>query len=115
MAYEAAVRSRVADVMVTCPKTLGLHSSVDDLRGLFSDDQVHMALVVDPDGRLITTIERPDIPEAASNSAAVTEFGTLIKGTESRRVRTAIRSSLGPNWCRQYAVGADFTTGDTAP
>jgi CBS-domain-containing membrane protein len=81
MSSEAAVRNRVADVMVTCPKTLGPLSRVDDLRALFSDDHLHMALVVDLDGRLITTIERPDIPETASNSAAVTEFGTLVGRT----------------------------------
>ncbi|MGY1502696.1 CBS domain-containing protein [Streptomyces sp. QTS52] len=81
MTYGSTVRNRVADVMVTCPKTLGPLSRVDDLRALFSDDHVHMALVVNSDGRLITTIERPDIPEDASNSAAVTEFGTLVGRT----------------------------------
>ncbi|MBO4257902.1 CBS domain-containing protein [Streptomyces griseorubiginosus] len=77
MTDQAAVRSRVADAMVTCPKTLGPRSDVDDLRTLFNDDHVHMALVVAPDGRLITTIERPDVPAAAPGSAAATAFGTL--------------------------------------
>ncbi|UUU19612.1 CBS domain-containing protein [Streptomyces sp. DSM 40750] len=80
MTDEAASRDRVADVMVTCPKTLTPLAGVDDLRALFSDDHVHMALVVDSDGRLVTTIERADIPEAP-NSTPVTEFGALLGRT----------------------------------
>lgn len=73
---------RVAEVMVTCPKTLGPLADMADLRALLDDDHVHMALVVDDlDGRLITAIERWDIPETAPDSAAVTEFGTLVGRT----------------------------------
>ncbi|WP_179382246.1 CBS domain-containing protein [Streptomyces sp. SA15] len=44
-----------------------------------------MALVVAPDGRLMTTIERPDIPAVAPSALKVTEFGTLV----GRTVRAA--------------------------
>ncbi|MEU3342827.1 CBS domain-containing protein [Streptomyces sp. NPDC006668] len=83
MTAQVAVRGHVADAMVTCPKTLGPHADVDDVRTLFDDDHVHMALVVAPDGRLLTTIERPDIPPAALASTPATEFGTLDGRTVS--------------------------------
>lgn len=110
MTYESAVRSRVTDVMVTCPKTLGPLSRLDDLRAIFSDDHVHMALVVDPDdGRLITTIERPDIPEAASNSAAVTEFGTLVGRTvQASYSLDAATTAMRFEARRRLAVVDDF-------
>jgi predicted transcriptional regulator len=109
MTYGSAVRNRVADVMVTCPKTLGPLSRVDDLRALFSDDHVHMALVVNSDGRLITTIERPDIPEAAYNSAAVTEFGTLVDRTvQASYPLDAATTAMRFEARRRLAVVDDF-------
>lgn len=83
MTAQVAVRERVADEMVACPKTLGRHADVADVRTFFDDDHVHMALVVAPDGRLLTTIERPDIPAAAPASTPATEFGTLDGRTVS--------------------------------
>jgi hypothetical protein len=40
-----------------------------------------MALIVTPDGRLLTTIERADLAAATSNSAPVVKLGTLIGRT----------------------------------
>lgn len=75
---------RIADAMVNFPKTHGLDSVVEDIRALFVDDHVHMALIVDQHGRLVTTIERPDLAAAAGDTPAA-EVGTLI----GRTVRSA--------------------------
>jgi hypothetical protein len=59
----------VADAMVTCATTHGPGSGLETIRAFFEDQHVHMALIVAPDGRLVTTIERPDLPAATSSSA----------------------------------------------
>jgi CBS-domain-containing membrane protein len=74
------VGNRVADAMVTCPKTHGSDSSVAEVRALFDDDHVHIALIV-AEGRLITTIERPDLAAATSSSTPTAELGTLVGRT----------------------------------
>ena len=66
----------VADAMVTRPKTLGLQTTVDQVRVLFEDDHVHIALVVDLEGRLVTTIERSDIAPEVDGSALAAGVGT---------------------------------------
>ena len=40
-----------------------------------------MALIVAPDGRLVTTIERPDLATATSGSVPVAKLGTLAGRT----------------------------------
>lgn len=72
---------RVADAMVTCPKTLGAECVLEKVQAFFEDDHVHMALVVAPDGRLVTTIERPDLDADPSSSTPVAKLGTLIDRT----------------------------------
>ena len=81
MTAPTAAQGRVADAMVTCPKTFGPESALGKLRAFFEDDHLHMALIVAPDGRLVTTIERPDLAAATSSSAPVTKLGTLIGRT----------------------------------
>jgi hypothetical protein len=67
-----------ADAMVRFPKTLGPETGVNEIRLLFDDDHVHIALVVAADGRLITTIERTDLAAAVPSSTPVVELGTLV-------------------------------------
>lgn len=67
--------------MVTCPKMHGPGSGLETIRAFFEDDHVHMALIVAADGRLVTTIERPDLAAAASGSAPVAKLGTLCGRT----------------------------------
>jgi CBS-domain-containing membrane protein len=69
--------ARVADAMVRFPKTHGPGSVLDEMRALFADDHVHMALVVAADGRLITTIERHDVAVALPGSTPASALGTL--------------------------------------
>src|ERR1700677_202179 len=74
--------SRVRDAMVTIPKTHRVDTPLEDIRSLFEDDHVHMALIVD-DGRLITTIERSDFVEPFPGSTPVDQVGTLVGRTIS--------------------------------
>jgi hypothetical protein len=71
----------VADAMVTCPETHGPESGLEKVQAFFEDDHHHMALIVAPDGRLVTIIERPDLAAPMSNSAPIARFGTLIGRT----------------------------------
>jgi hypothetical protein len=49
-----------------------------EIREYLEDDHVHMALIVAIDGRLITTIERPDLEMAMVDTAALAQgVGTL--------------------------------------
>ena len=70
-------QKRVEDVMVTCPKTLPPECTVKQVRSLFDDDHVHMALIVDARGLLLTTLERSDIPADAGGTAKATAFGVI--------------------------------------
>lgn len=70
---------RVADVMVTCPKTHAPDSRLEEIRALFEDDHVHMALIVGTGGRLVTTIERSDL--AAASTGPARALGTLADRT----------------------------------
>jgi CBS-domain-containing membrane protein len=77
MAAEGEAGTRVADVMVMCPKTHAPDAELDDILALFEDDHVHMALIVGTDGRLVTTIERSDLVPRPSSSTPVAALGTL--------------------------------------
>jgi CBS-domain-containing membrane protein len=71
---------RVADAMVTHPKTHGPDCSLEAIRAFFTDDHLHMALIVAADGRLVTTIERSDLA-VMPMSARVAELGMLAGRT----------------------------------
>jgi len=90
---------RVADAMVTCPATHGPDCGLAAIRAFFTDQHRHMALIVAPDGRLITTIERPDLAAGGPRSGSVTQLGTL-------RGRTAAPAdSLGAATARLLREG----------
>jgi hypothetical protein len=67
--------------MITCQKTHGPDSVLGDIRAFFEDDHVHMALVVATDGRLVTTIERPDLPAGSPARTPAADLGTLAGRT----------------------------------
>jgi CBS domain-containing protein len=71
----------VADAMIRGPKTHDLDTGVHEIRAFFEDDHVHMALIVAPDRRLVTTIERPDVPASSPGSSPAAELGTLAGRT----------------------------------
>ena len=68
---------RACDAMVLHSKTQKAAASVAEIRALFEDDHVHMALIVGEKSQLITTIERSDIDVEESDCASAAGFGTL--------------------------------------
>ena len=77
----AASGTCVGDGMVARPKTHRPEAQLDEIRSLFEDDHVHMALIVTTDGRLLTTIERPDLAAAPSRSTPAVGLGRLAGRT----------------------------------
>lgn len=65
----------VGAAMVKFPKTLPLTSTVGEVRSLFADEHVQLALVVAADGQLLTTIERSDIAAEAPDEAPAVHLG----------------------------------------
>lgn len=72
--------TRVADAMVTIPKTVSADVTVEEARTAFEDDHVHLLLLVD-DGRLEGTLTRDDLrgqpADAPARTAATTEDRTV--------------------------------------
>lgn len=71
----------VSDAMLTVPKTQAADVALDEIRELFRDDHVRIALIVTPGGRLVTTLERGDLLAAASSDGRAAELGTLAGRT----------------------------------
>jgi CBS-domain-containing membrane protein len=102
---ERFVAGRVAGVMVTSPKTHDPWCPLQTIRDFFDDDHVHMALVVAPDGRLITTIERQDLVGATVGASCAGELGTLVGRTVApSRAVAAAREKLSRERRRRLAV-----------
>ena len=51
-----------ADVMIRFPKVHGPATTVGELTRLFTDDHVQCAVLTEADGRLITVIDRAEVP-----------------------------------------------------
>ena len=81
MAHPGVRGRRVGDAMVTRPKTQHPATGVRNIRALFEDDHVHMALIVAGDGRLVTTVERLDLLAAPPRTRDAAELGTLAGRT----------------------------------
>ena len=78
---DLAMAFLVSDAMITIPKVHPPDVALDEIRTLFEDDHVLMALIVAADGRLLTTIDRTDLVAAESDSAPVAQLGTLAGRT----------------------------------
>ena len=78
--------------MVTCPETHSPDCGLAAIRAFFTDDHLHMALIVAADGRLLTTIERPDL--VISKSVPVAELGTLAGRTAGPADRLGAATSM---------------------
>lgn len=66
----------VGDAMVRQPAVHALAATVGDLRAFFSDDHVHMALLVE-DGLLVGVVERADIRPEHSDRVPARTIATL--------------------------------------
>jgi CBS domain-containing protein len=99
----------VRGAMVRHPKTLDTESTLADVEALFADDHVHMALVVAADHRLVTTIERSDLPPSGSASTPVIALGTLSGRVTSpqRPLSEATAAMLGAGRRRLAVVDHD--------
>jgi CBS-domain-containing membrane protein len=83
--------------MVRFPTTHGTASRLDEIRAFFEDGNVHMALVVNADSRLVTTIERPDLVATLPGGTPAAELGTL----SGRTARPADRLESSTELLRQ--------------
>jgi predicted transcriptional regulator len=72
----AASERQVHELMVTEPKTHSVDVSVGELRALFLNDHVHMALLVDQ-GRLVGAVEPRDISPRVPDASRALSVGTL--------------------------------------
>lgn len=66
----------VTGVAVTRPDVLGPETTVGELRTLFLDDHMHMALLVDG-ARLVATVERRDLRPGLPDDLPAHAVGTL--------------------------------------
>lgn len=82
--------SYVAEAMVTCPKVHGSDCDFKEIRAIFDNDHIHMALIVDRHGRLVTTIERSDLRKVAADATPVSELGTLVGRTAGPHEEIAV-------------------------
>jgi CBS domain-containing protein len=62
--------------MIRHPTVLGDTATVADVRDVLLDDHVHLVLVVDQDGALLTAIERADLDSLNASTPALA-VGTL--------------------------------------
>ena len=92
---------RVADVMLSHPKTLPANATVGDVRAFFENPKVMMAVLVDGDS-FRGAIERDGLPPDAAGDASALEFAPdpptispdsgvedaldALEGIESRRL-----------------------------
>lgn len=82
------------DVALRRPDTLPVGATLEDVRRFFRrSEKIHLALVVDNDGRLLTTILRDDLNDATEGGLAATQLGALSGRTVSS---THPAHALGP-------------------
>jgi hypothetical protein len=100
----------VLDAMLRHPKTLSASATVADVRAAFGNDRVHLAQVVDDEGRLVTTLERSDlldVPDEAPARSLGRLTGWVVDGLTPL---TEVRQSLPvPTW-PSLASGTSITT-----
>jgi len=70
-------RVTVADHVVTQPVVHDCGTTVGELRALFLDDHIHMALLLDGQ-RLVSAVEREDLEVGLADGAPASPVGTLI-------------------------------------
>jgi CBS-domain-containing membrane protein len=74
---------RVGEAMISCATTHQPSSSLAEIGRFLEDDHVHLALVVAPDGHLVTTINRADLAVRAASCTTLAACGTLAGRTVS--------------------------------
>jgi CBS domain-containing protein len=95
-------------LMVTRPKTLSTDARVEHVRAELDDDHVHLVLVVEARGRLVTTIERGDLVPELDDSSLASACGRLDGRTVTLPTPLSIIVGLlGPGRRRLAVVDDD--------
>jgi CBS domain-containing protein len=74
----------VADALLTNPKLSDANASVAEIRRLFLDDHVHMALLVDGE-RFVSAVEREDVHAGVPDDIPARMVGRLVGRTIDSR------------------------------
>lgn len=98
------------DVMISNPKTLPAHASVEHVRAVLVDDHVHMVLLTDG-ATLRGTLMRADLPPALPDNALALSWAVLSGRTIAPETPlNQVRTTLAKRSMRRLAVvGADRT------
>lgn len=76
----------VAEFMVSRPKTLPASATLAQVRELFTDDHVHLALIVEEGGALRSTVTRQDLDLATSSGVPDSGPAAGIGAIEGRTI-----------------------------
>jgi hypothetical protein len=68
----------VADHVISRPEVHDCGTTVGELRALFLDDHIHMALLLDGQ-RLVSAVEREDLEVGLADEAPASVVGTLVE------------------------------------
>ncbi|MFC4946671.1 CBS domain-containing protein [Pseudonocardia sp. GCM10023141] len=94
-------------IMMTVPKRLGADARITRVRAEFENDHVHLALVVDCEGRLLTAIERADLTPGLDGTFPASGCGSLEGRTVSSTTPLAAITRLLGSTGRRLAVVDD--------
>lgn len=87
LAASSEFRGRpVAEFMVSRPKMLPATATLADVRALFTDDHVHLALIVEHADQLRSTVTRRDLEAATSRGVPDSELAAEIGAVEGRTI-----------------------------
>lgn len=102
---------RAADAMLTRPKVLPADARVDEVRAFLArSSKVHVALLVEADGRLAAVVGRDDLA-GADGTASARELGAVVGRTVPAYADAEqVRRRLGAAGRRRVAVVADDGT-----
>jgi hypothetical protein len=94
----------VSEVAVTCPRIHPSTATVGDMRELFLDDHIHMALIVD-EGRLVAAVQRGDLGPGLADRVPARLIGTLVGRTVQPWVSSSVTlASMKATRTRRLAV-----------
>jgi hypothetical protein len=94
----------VADCVVTHPTVHDSRATVGELRTLFLDDHIHMALLLDGQ-RLVSAVERDDLEVAFDDEAPASLVGTLLgRAVSPAEPAAATLASMKATGRRRLAV-----------
>ena len=100
----------VADCVVTQPTVHHWRVTVGELRMLFLDDHIHMALLLDGE-RLVSAVERDDLEVAFDDEAPANLVGTLLgRAVSPGEPAAATLASMKESGRRRLAVASEDGT-----